>query len=85
MSRIFGSPIYGNKHKSQIGLTAFLLTALLSGCWTKADNADWELSPEEKRNNFDACVIDYLTERYSPGAWDTFRPNAERDCVYNLR
>lgn len=62
--------------------TIILSTVAITGCGTVGE---LEVSPEEKRNNFDACVIDYLAENYYPGSWDTYRPNAEKRCVFHLR
>ena len=53
---------------------------LLSGCSS-------ELSPQEKRNNFDACVIDERAKNtnYEPAGLEWAQRHAEQVCSYLLK
>jgi len=55
-----------------------LVLALLTGCGT---------SPEEKRNNFDACVIDERAKNknYEPTGLEWAQRHAEQVCSYLLK
>lgn len=50
---------------------------LLGGC----SSAPSEVSPEQKRNNFDKCVLDYLARSsFDPQNRDSIVPYAEEAC-----
>ena len=60
---------------------------LLTGCSAQADLPK-EPSAQEKRNNFDACVIEWFGKNLASGsaeAQNYYRPNAEAACVTYLK
>ena len=60
------------------------LLALLTGCGSKSETP--EPSAQEKRNNFDACLIKWFVENTTntKSSTEYYRPNAEAACVYLL-
>ena len=60
------------------------LLALLTGCGSNSEPP--EPSAQEKRNNFDACLIKWFVENTTntKSSTDYYRPNAEAACVYLL-
>lgn len=63
-----------------IALLALVLT--ITGC----SNTQTEISPQEKRNNFDACVLDFMANPKNQGvsSWkfdrEAFRQAGELAC-----
>ena len=61
------------------------LLALLTGCSSKSEIP--EQTAQEKRNNFDACVIQWFIQNTTntKGSTDYYRPNAEAACLQYLQ
>lgn len=64
--------------------TSILILTILTGCSNETTSE--EPSPIEKRNRFDACVINWLAQNTTgtQSSADYFRPYAERECVHHL-
>lgn len=62
-------------------ITVLICLSLLTSCSVMASEEG--PSPIEKRNNFDACVINWLRDNVitSRESWDYYRPKAEMACV----
>ena len=58
---------------------------LLSGCSGNSESP--EETAQEKRNNFDACVIQWFIQNTTntKGSTDYYRPNAEAACLQFLQ
>lgn len=65
-------------------LIILTLLALLTGCSSKSEIP--EQTAQEKRNNFDACLIQWFVANTTNTKRSTeyYRPNAEAACVYLL-
>ncbi len=61
-----------------LSIASLALVLALSGC----SSAETEISPQEKRNNFDACVIKEVND-LSSIAW-RLEDVAENLCRYHL-
>lgn len=59
------------------------LGLVLSGC----SSAPSEVSPQQKRNNFDYCVIDYMNtgNRIGSRAKDFYQERAQVECAKYLK
>lgn len=71
--------------KLLIALSTF--TIFLTGCSAQPEKSN-EPSAQEKRNNFDACVIEWFGKNLASGsaeAQNYYRPNAEAACVTYLK
>ena len=68
----------------KITLVLLLSLGLLTGCGGNAQTP--EPSAQEKRNNFDACLIKWFVENTTntKSSTDYYRPSAEAACVYLL-
>ena len=66
-------------------LLLFALLALLTGCGSKSETP--EQTAQEKRNNFDACLIQWFVANTtnSQSSTEYYRPNAEAACVQFLK
>jgi len=68
-------------------VASLALVLTLSGC----SGAETEISPQEKRNNFDACVLDFMAnpKNQSVTSWkfdrEAFRQAGELSCRDLLR
>ena len=65
-------------------LIILTLLALLTGCSSKSEIP--EQTAQEKRNNFDACLIQWFVANTTntKSSTEYYRPNAEAACVYLL-
>lgn len=62
-------------------ISSLALVLALSGC----SSAETEISPQEKRNNFDACVIEWhKTFDHTLRVGSVFYDIAVKDCSYHL-
>jgi len=68
----------------KIALALVLSLGLLTGCGGDAQIP--EPSAQEKRNNFDACLIKWFVANTTntKSSTEYYRPNAEAACVYLL-
>ncbi len=66
-------------------LAIVLLAILLTGCSGKSVTP--EETAQEKRNNFDACVIQWFIQNTTntQGSTDYYRPSAEAACLQFLQ
>jgi len=61
------------------------LAILLTGCGGNSETP--EETAQEKRNNFDACVIQWFIQNTTntQGSTDYYRPSAEAACLQFLK
>ena len=77
----------GNFHQmSRLNFLAIaFLAILLTGC--SGNSVSPEETAQEKRNNFDACVIQWFIQNTTntQGSTDYYRPSAEAACLQFLQ
>jgi ABC-type oligopeptide transport system substrate-binding subunit len=64
--------------KSSLVTVGLVLSLLLAGCGSSS-----EISPQEKRNNYDKCVLDYIAEHpapFNPALQEAYKKQGELDC-----
>lgn len=64
---------------TKVALTVLLTVSLISSCSS-------EPSPQEKRNNYDKCVLDYIADHMSGSipAMDAVKAKAPFECRHLL-
>ncbi len=66
-------------------LAIISILVMLAGCGSNSQTP--EETAQEKRNNFDACLIQWFVENTTntKSSTEYYRPNAESACVYLLK